>query len=1200
MANIDDMVKQSTEKTNIISKLGEKVSGLSSIFELDRKKVYDKCEKFLKGIDWSKVSGDVKATLEGFTKSRVFEQGNLERVDNNTLSNISSLVDTLEKLVSKEITFSGEKTPLNKDYADIQKAFREYSKVVDTYGGIMYGKVIINSASMEQQSKDLGIDRNGREIDDLISAFAYMGMEIMPDGKGSYTCMEIPDTGIPYLDADGKTQYIRISKNTTESFIEGYLKNGGLSCEKEEKELANQIEILKNYKANQREGGLYAPTNADIANQEREVAKAEKALKTRQAKRITKKGLYTYFVEKELIAKIPKRSQNSELIKTAREKFSIDSPEEQAFAIKHNPNAIKDDMALYASHEIMKTDLQILEEFEVDSSFVDGASSNFATGIRNSNRLENILEDIEGTKVTAGKLASENGQAMSNILRKYEATASKLEILSASYKGSPREGELQDEAKKCREIVKNIQGFSNAVLRIDTDIRFNGTIQDFPEILASIDSGVKLIPMLIDAVTFDSGKITVTKDLMDANGKVWLSKDQIETYIEAGMLETSQTNSATKEAQENETQENETQENVVQEKVAEHEQVQANEEESLPDTLSASLDCQVGEGLRFADVFLKDTMYGLAIDLIDSGNNVFADIYDEFKKHDVNAQEFVDGLADKVDFSNGFDGMVDKDVMISVFDYCKSRDLEKEKDPKSELSIEDNCVGFASARNNANACYHYIDMVSKALFENEEERRKFESADDNARKKIFDETLSKLNKDGAFNDVPTGDKLSIARERWANHFELGALQGLFDSTRKIGTKEANDLAKTLLEIGNKKANSQKAINKKLKANGEHVLDLEDVDAKTQDQESENDEQAQGEESEDAKLVKFGDVFPRSTPSSKIAKMLQPYNIKVGKKFLDQVIDAFKDVMIKSPWDSQSSANNKGENAEAGVEPKETATTKQSESPVEKNQEETVAEKQEEAVKTNPEEVKPKEVDNDSQIQFNDSQEETQPREKSIFEGYSQDRIRARVAMVSVGMGVSSIVEQVGVEKENADVVKKAMDYMTLYDSPQPIISININGRTSQLILADAMQYIFLNEFASGNKSAKEVEGSIDAIASQLGDNKALVDMVNSMKPLMGAITPAEVVNLVRMTAKIQVPQPGEPMSIDLGSNLSLEDIAKFQQAKSLDELKDMVANTKNLYNQHLVNQIMETEQLNKSSKFKQAKAYIDEQEMKID
>lgn len=1199
MANIDDLVKESATKTSMASKIGSKLSDVLKNFESDPNKVYDKCKKFVESIDLSKYPSEMHEALQIFKSSSIFETSFLEGLDKKTLGHVSSFVDTLETLMSKEASFGEEKSPMNKEYADIQKAFREFSNITQNYESALSVKPVIKAATKEEQIKSLNINSASREISDLVSAFEYMGMKIMPDGNGSYTCMEVQNAGVPYIDASGKTQYLRISKEATQSFINGYLKNGGLSLEKEESELAEQMDRLKVMRENQKEGGFYAPSNDEVARQEKLVEKARKDLETKKSKKITPKGLFGYFVEKELVAKVPRSSQNKELIRSAREKYSVDAPEVQVFSILKNPDIIKDDMAISALHLIKKNDMETMSEIAEQFDFADSMTSDFANGLRNSGRLENMLDDVAFVKRDAENLARENAQGVNNIVNKYDTLASKLVILSKSYEGTPREVELKNQAKYFRNISESVQVFANAVNMIDEDIRFNGAIENFPEEMMSSEN---LTRAIVDAVSVENGEVSITKDLVDESGNVWLSKEKLTEYMQSSVLA----------------------KNTLDTEMESGEQVPS--EEKVPETLSYMLDYEVAENVTLENVLTREAMYDMSIALIDDGNNVVSNIYKDFVSSGVSAKEYVEKLAENgADFSEGFAGAIDTDVLISTLDYCKLRDSELAKDPNKEVSMEEHCVGYEMDKSNASLCYVLADRVALSLMKDKALRGKFESASEEERKKIVKDLSGK---NEILNGPFTEKETAIARDRWANLLKLGATEKVGIGFDQMNDENAKKLAEAYYKYYKTLLGKQDKDNKKLVESGEKIVDAnvkeqtENVDTS----ESENNEQNQEKQNGEDNLIEYGKVFPRATPSTKIGKDLQPYNIKVGKKFLDQVIQAFQKVQIQNPW-AKTDKGFVGDVDARGNDKKQATTEENSKQAGDDN-----GKNADTNGLGNGEEVKAKDNaemgvgadnqtgDNNKQdveanktnevkqdIEANQTAEVKQNGEQNqagILANYPEDTIRARVAMVSVGMGVNSIIDKLDIDKTQADVIKSAMDYMTLYEGQQPVVSMKINGRTSQVILADAMQYVFLNEFASGNKSAGDVEDSIKAIVGQksVADNAQLVNMINSMKPLMGAITPAEIVNLVRMTAKIQIPQPGEPMSIEMGSNLSPEDIAKFQKAKSLDELKDMVANTKNVYNQHLVNQIMETEQLRKSTKYKQAHAYINEQnrEMSID
>lgn len=1203
MANIDDLVKESATKTSMASKIGGKISDVLKNFESDPNKVYEKCKKFVDSIDVSKYPSEMHDALQTFKSSSIFETSFLEGLDKKTLGHVSSFVDTLETLMSKEASFSGEKSPMNKEYADIQKAFREFSNITQNYENALSAKAIVKTATKEAQSKSLNINGAGREISELVSAFEYMGMKIMPDGNGSYTYMEVQNAGVPYIDASGKTQYLRISKEATQSFIDGYLKTGGLSLEKEESELAEQMDRLKVMRENQKEGGFYAPSNDEIARQEKAVEKARKDLETKKSKRITPKGLFGFFVEKELVAKIPRNSQNKELVRRAREKYSVEAPEVQVFNILKNPDIIKEDMSIASLGLIKKNDMETMSEMADQFDFADSMTSDFANGLRNSDRLENMLDDVASVKAEAEDMARENAQGVRNIVDKYGTLASKLDILSKSYEGTPREAELKNQAEYFRSVAENIQVFASAVNKIDEDIRFNGAIEGFPEEMMSSEN---LVMAIVDAVNMENGKMSVTKDLVDESGNVWLSKDALSEYMQSSVL--------AKDTVENEAEENEP----------------ISNEDKMPETLSYMLDYEVGENITLENVLTRETMYDMSIALIDDGNNIVSNIYKDFVSSGVSAREYVEKLAENgTDFSDGFAGIIDTDVLISTFDYCKLRDSELSKDPNKEISMDDHCAGYEMDKSNASMCYVFTDRVSKFLMENKELRNKFNSASLDDKKKIVKSIISETE---VLNGPVTEKEIEISRDRWENLLKSGVGERTGIGFDQMGTEESNGIAKALSKYIDKLQENQGEKTKKLIKSGERVVETPVVNKQNENaSENENNspkaEETQEENQED-KLIEYGKVFPRATPSTKIGKDLQPYNIKVGKKFLDQVIQAFQKVQIQNPWaksdrtfaeEVNASGNDKkdktqeqtttegngnqtngsnGQNLGNGeqVRTKDNAEIGIGAGVQAGNNGQNIETNQNAEVKQN---IEPNQNTDEKKVE--EPSQNAEPKQGGILANYPEDTVRARVAMVSVGMGVNSIIDRLNIDKAQADTIKSAMDYMTLYEDQQPIVSMNINGRTSQVLLADAMQYVFLNEFASGNKSAKDVEDSIKAIVGQksVAGNKSLVDMVNSIKPLMGAITPAEIVNLVRMTAKIQIPQPGEPMSIEMGSNLSPEDIANFQQAKSLGELKTMVANTKNVYNQHLVNQIMETEQLRKSTKLKQAQAYINEKDREL-
>lgn len=1162
MANIEDFIEESDTKTSMASKIGSKFSDVLKNFESDPSKVYDKCKKFVESIDLSNYPSEMHEALQTFKESLVFDAEFLEGFDKETLKHVSAYVDTLQTLISKEASFSGEKSPINKEYADIQKALREFSQITKKYEGALSARALAKNASKEEQVKSLNISGSDREMAELTSAFKYMGMDILPDGNGSYTCIEIQNTGVPYIDASGKTQYLRISKEATQSFIDGYLKNGKLSFEKEESELAEQIDRLKAMRENQKEGGFYAPSNDEIARQEREVEKARKSLEIKKSKKITPKGLFGYFVEKELVSKIPRSSRNKELVRSAQEKFSVDSPEFQTFVIMDNPDIIKNDMALCALHQIKKGNMEVMSELVDQLDFSDSMTSDFANGFRNSGRLEDMLDDVAHIKDETQTSAEQNEQNINNIVAKYNTLAFRLETLAESYKGSRKEAELKAQAENFRNIAGSVQVFASAVYEIDS-ARLSGEIENLPEEIGSEEA---LVSAIMSAVSIENGKLSVTKDLTDSNGNVWLAKTALEGYI--------QSNAPVNDGKES--------------------SQASTKDGTVPEVLSYMLDYEVAENVTLETVLTREAMYDMSIALIDDGNNIISNIYRDFVVSGVSAKEYVEKLAENgTDFSEGFAGAIDTDVLISTFDYCKLRDIEVAKDPNKEVSMEEHCVGYDRDKSNASMCYAIADRVALSLAKDKPLRGKFESASKEERKKIIKELSARKEVlDGPF----TEKEIETSRERWSSLFKFATSERAGIGFDQMKDENAKKLAEALDKYGNTLLGKYDQDNKKLVESGEKIVDAEINNKQAQNGSTiVNDAPESGENGEATQegdnLIEYGKVFPRATPATKIGKDLQPYNIKVGKKFLDQVIQAFQKVQIQNPW-AKSNKDFVGE-PDARDNDKKDNTKKQTTTDENSNQ--------------TGNDGQTAENNKTSEVKQNDEQNQV-----GVFANYPEDTIRARVAMVSVGMGINSMIDESSRDEngninlnENAKIAKQAVEYMTLTGGSDPKVEMNIGGDKISLSLADAMQQVFLREFASGDKGATEIKTSIDGIVGQLKDDN-LIKMVNSMIPTGGSdaktdasmwgVIPAQVVSMIRMTSKDQAPQPGEPMSVELGSELTLEQLEEFKKAKSFAELKAMVGKS-NIYKQEKINPIYVLGKELKSPKdFKIGPIQLDESE----
>lgn len=321
------------------------------------------------------------------------------------------------------------------------------------------------------------------------------------------------------------------------------------------------------------------------------------------------------------------------------------------------------------------------------------------------------------------------------------------------------------------------------------------------------------------------------------------------------------------------------------------------------------------------------------------------------------------------------------------------------------------------------------------------------------------------------------------------------------------------------------------------------------------------ENEQEKESAPEKLIQFKELYPRGTPQFKISKELQPFNIKAGLKFLDQIIEAFNKVMVVDPWAKSTAVSNY--DVENIVK-----DTLGNENSNDDGTQKTDDEAQNGADGTTPDAPQPPEPSEPKNAETAQG--------NPMFDGLSDDQVRARTAMMAVGMGIESILGKLDLGKENIDAEQLmiAVNYMNRADvEHQP--KVDLDGQT--ICTTDAMQKILL-EYATGREK-EECVGRINAITDQIrgtgNENlKYLAENLNSINIVMGLLTPVELVNMLSTTAEMSPAKEGEPMTIELGSKLTPEDIEVFRKTKDPRQIQDLVEQS-GMYDQATIDRIFE-------------------------
>lgn len=1060
------------------------------------------------------------------------------------------LIKSFDLHLSKYKSIKGEHNPLNAEYQDWLKGLRGFDKM----SSALLRAVYANEHVKESEVPEPSVSKDPNE--DLLSAFAYMGMDITKKADGSFEVKELPEGGLPYKDVNGVVQYVRISREATTSFINNYIRTGGVSYEKEERDLAEAEEILGNMKDNQKAGGIYAPSESEIAKQEKKIESIKSAIETKKSQTITPKGLFTYFVEKELIGNTSKRRLDKDVLLRAQRQFSVDAPEWEAYNLSRNPDLFLDDLRIASIAKANSatlensgyTDLSKIPDYD---EMLTSDASNTLMNRRRVGKIEAYHESVVGR---AQDLADANAEMSESISDKYQDMLTSLQVRANLYTISGQRipaslSKSIDEMQKRTEVLAQYEGLYTLV---NDSLKKDKVVQARCPYVLNGELNPKLFyEEMAKHISFENGELLLNDDLVDAGGVAWFTKDDFSNLM-SGEMEKSAEQEEPQSGAGNTPQGNQ------------NRGANVNNVDMLPDVGPYALGVALPNNMTFESAMEAYAMQDRAITMLEDGNNFVADLYNGFKASGKTADEFMDAIQAQVG-TNGLGslaGVCDTNTIKNVFNYYQQKEAGASKTPPTEVSIKDT-AGTNAIYENAKKAYYYMDVVSNNIFSNPALRNIYENGTEDEKRNLFENTFEQLKANGLLSTTPSEEQLKDAEARWGHYYNLGSTEKLANEmSGDIGNPNCQKILSSLAKNASKNEKLLETETARLEAEGKPVVDYAMENVQEQEQE-------QGDAAK--KLIQFKELYPRGTPQFKISKELQPFNIKAGLKFLDQIMEAFNKVLVEDPWAKADAVSNY--DVENIVK-----NTLDNENSNDDSAQKTDDEAQMGADGTAPNAPQPPENSEPKATEPQATEPKTAEASQGnpMFDGLSDDQVRARTAMMAVGMGVESILGKLDLGKENIDAEQLmiAINYMNHADvEHQP--KVDLDGQT--ICTTDAMQKILL-EYATG-KSKEECVGRINAITDQISgagnDNlKYLAENLNSINIVMGLLTPAELVNMLSTTAEMSPAKEGEPMTIELGSKLTPEDIEVFRKTKDPRQIQDLIEQS-GMYDQATIDRIFE-------------------------
>ncbi len=1048
------------------------------------------------------IPDEIKSVVEDIKNSSVFNEEILKGISEShpaMLKHINKFAQSINKwLVDDFNKISGEKNDLNTQYASWVESgnnfltiVKEFEKTVNAVSAIAQTSEPIE----EVVGKETEISKDSR----LILAFAHMGIDIMrdPNDPNKYICKESVSGGFQYEDNQGNKKVKKISEGAAQAFIDNYL----MSPDKD---------------------------SVDISP----------------------KGLFTYFIQQELVGTTSKRKLDSDLLKRAQNLFSEDAPEWQALVMEEDTAGMLRDASMVGFHSLNR---ETLESISLDEgvSYTSELSGKQADTLRNRWRIEKLERDSAKVIDASESAIDANQTSIDNVYAKYEKVIEALKVEESLYPNGKAPAALGVYITRMQQKLDMVKVFGYNITELYSQAQ-SGAFKD-PDKNITKDApsnNAQFIKQIFDNLSFDAttNQITLAGDLP------WISKEQFDSVMQSKTLESEQEN-----------------ENNKKRRTRNPHQSQAQQESTvLPDVFEVSFDQEFSDGLSFADVMNQDALHHRTVEFINNPPNWISDIYAGYadalaENPSLTGQEYIKAMISQdpsMESSELLGGFTSIEALGNSIQLCATQSVKNGEEPNYSVTPETKAV-----RERAAVLYYHMDMVAQEIAKDPALREEYDKGSADDKKRIFGQVYEGLKQRKAL-DSPDRENVSDAESRWRNYGLLVNEQQLFaenvsspDCTKDKKNMDTMAVLGGLIKKDGAKFSS--AI-QHLQSQNKAVVDYADTASMGPNQSTEEHENGK----QDDDLIEFKELYPREVPAFKIQKQMQPFNVKAGQKMIDKLLDAFQKAKVKSPY--------------------KVAGNKSAGQPVLDGKDD--EHELEEVVDiTNPSQVGSSGTDGKKDVVENEG--------GHLFDVLDETQIRHAAAMSAVGSGVKYIIEKLEVgEDETAKGVVDAMNYMNNLAVNEPIVSYG----NMPIPLPDAMRNILL-DFAAGkgtnpDGSPMSPEQQQTANLSQAKQSiEILKEQVGKIRPGMpgaeniakytamldnfayaytsGLLTPAEVAKLISMTSTSTM-QPKEDGTIEIspGADLTPEQVATLKTCKTQEEF-DKKAIEFGLYKQNIVNEV---------------------------
>ena len=918
---------------------------------------------------------EMDSIINDIRNSPVFDQTKLSALATTNptmLKHIEKLSQSINHWLVKDFEkITGEKNDFNTVYAAWKESGSNFVTVLKEVEKTLSAQSVIEQTEKGVESQ-IGpapaMDSDKR----LTLAFSHMGLDITkdPNDPNKYSIVENGVGGFTYKDSQGQEQTLRISQKAAQAFIDNYL----LSPDKD------KIDI-------------------------------------------TPKGLFTYFIQQEIIGKTSKRKLDPQMITAAQNLFSENSPEWQAVELILDQDQLTYDLTSIGLQSLNMDTLDNLP-MEEGANFTQHLSGKQADRLVNRWRIRKLEKDTDKAIDRADAAIDANQSGIDSIVAKYQQVLGALEAKEALYPAGQAPAILSNKIESMKGMVQVLESFADRASELFTEAQ-KGAFKDPAKNITqdAPTDNAQFIKDIQSKLKYESHtrKLVLTDDLP------WISKDQFEAFMLGQTLTAQQNNQPSNAPKKTRTRKPRTQ----------GPQTPAYNVALMPDVAASSLGIALPNNMNFEQAMEANAMQERALSFIEQGNNFIANLYNHFKTSGVSAQDYINNLQVAQQQQNGavptqdLLGICDLNTLANVFEFCQQREAGLAKQPPVTLTFADN-ANTNAVRQNAQMAFYHMDCVSTAIFSDQALRDQYEKSNEAERKQMFEQVYNNLRTNNKINPSPTVDQLRDAEARWGHYYNVGSnnrVAGAFVGQPK--TPQNMEIVQALADTCSKSQAVFDSETKRLGVEGKSQVDYA------------RDLEAEKENEGDIATIKYGDLFPRGIPKFKIEKSLQPYNIKAGLKMMDMILGALQNIEVINPWGSPSSNSSTGGGSFQKAAPAGGVKNSSTAAPH----------------VTNPSTAAPAA----SGVVIPDA---------PVFEGLDDNQVQNRVAMISVGMGINSILDQLDLDQDaDAPQVRKAMDYMTMMGADgQPKVKMG----DQEVILSDAMQRVFINEFTTGAKTRKRL------------------------------------------------------------------------------------------------------------------------------